>query len=156
MTGLTKNVIADESANKASTVLHCLATIAITSPVWDKKALSSILQIATSKNISPVLLNKVFVCISNHLKIESVESMISDNIEFLLVSWLDNGLSLDNFPYYLTGCLSKEEFFLNYRQVLIPLEMFYVRSDEKISPLVEMIAKKNMTSVEKTLEVIFY
>lgn len=153
MTGLTKNVIADESANKTSTVLHCLATIAITSPVWDKKALSSIIQIAKSKNISPVLLNKVFVCISKHLGIESVESLICDNIEFLLVSWFDNGLPLDNFPYYLTGCTSKEEFYLNYRQIWIPLEMFYVRNDERISPLVELIAKKSMASVEKTLEV---
>lgn len=100
-----------------------------------------------------MLLNKVFVCISKHLKIESVESLISDNIEFLLVSWLNNGLALDNFPYYLTGCTSKEEFYLNYCQILIPLEMFYVRNDERISPLVELMAKKSMTSVEKTLEV---
>lgn len=92
----------DERETRTATALIALASIACSSGILQGRALFSILQLTTEKQVDVQTVRKVLLAATQYTT--TYVSLIEDNLNYLLTSWIEDvHYPLQNFPWMLTG-----------------------------------------------------
>lgn len=99
---LMESQLQDERETRTVTALIALASVACASGILQGRALFSILQLTTEKQVNVQMVRKVLLAATQHTKM--YVSLIEDNLNYLLTSWIEDAhYPLQNFPWMLTG-----------------------------------------------------
>lgn len=117
---LEKREIADERETRVASTLHIFACVVSASGFLQNEALMSLLQLTVDKSIKVNLVKQV---LSNVKRTEEdfFQTLIKNNIEYLLTRWIHEDYSIDKFPWVLIKCQSCVEFIQLHMHILMPI-----------------------------------
>ncbi|XP_011154175.2 serine-protein kinase ATM [Harpegnathos saltator] len=108
----------DEKETRMATSLIALASMVCASGVLQSRALNTMLQLTVNREVKPQKVQKVLLTATQQTM---YDSLIENNLNYLLTSWLDAKYSLQKFPWMLTGCETSAEFFKKHINHIVPL-----------------------------------
>lgn len=91
----------DERETRTVTALIALASVACASGVLQGRALCAILRLTTEKEVNVQMVRKILSTAAKHTT--TYVSLIEDNLNYLLTSWIENARLLQSFPWTLVG-----------------------------------------------------
>ncbi|XP_024081635.1 serine-protein kinase ATM-like isoform X2 [Cimex lectularius] len=106
--GLPEEDIEEEALKRSCCALKIIATIITNSYVWRRKALFKLSTLVSSKNIQRTLIQRILNQIQVDMNLSNVTMLLEQNLDHIVLSCL-------------MGCISRTDFFTDYKQFLVPI-----------------------------------
>ncbi|XP_064597040.1 serine-protein kinase ATM-like [Liolophura sinensis] len=111
---------ADEALNRTSSLLKALVNVACYSPVCEKKAVFTCVQLIKEKNFSVELVRKGMDQAAGQLGYRDVRAYLSTHLQFLVCHWLELNYDILELPHELMNYTTRAELFQEHYHVIFP------------------------------------
>ncbi|XP_072936623.1 serine-protein kinase ATM [Epargyreus clarus] len=151
-----ESVLADESANRTSTLLHGFYGLVQAKPCLVHDVIMKLVTLQSEKSLNRSLVKLVLSLLTNEITSNSVGLYLNNNMINVLYYWFMKKKHLDVFPMYLFGFDSMEPFLEKHIKWLIAADiLWFKKGDIQSSIKLKCAAEKRKTSVENIIEMCF-
>ncbi|XP_048753406.2 serine-protein kinase ATM-like isoform X2 [Ostrea edulis] len=109
----------DERNNREASALVTLAYIVCASPVCEKKALFAFCQLTKARHVEAEKIKMILQKLAKVQGYESGGSYVKTYLPYMIHQWLCVQYSMEEFPFQVAFCHSKENFYSKHYEILI-------------------------------------